>query len=588
MPWDFVDGMTQENIEEFVAPLRSGLLDAQEFETVHRRKDDSTYPVAVHLQFMRDETPPVFAAIIQDITERNRQLETLLLRDRAMAAVDVGVIITDAMQNDNPIVYVNEAIGKMTGFAASEMMGRNPRFLQGDDHDQPELDLIRDAIAKVKSVQVILRNYKKDGTLFKDEVTISPILDEDGEATHFIGVQRDVTARLDTDARLLHAQKIDAIGQLSGGIAHDFNNLLSVITGNLEFLSTDIHDERLREFVDEADSAARMGARLTSRLLRFARQSALEPTVIDVNKQVLDALELLRSTIGENVSLSSSLSDQLWTTRADPSEVENTVINLAINARDAMPVGGRICVETANVHVGEEDRASELGMIPGDFVRLTVEDNGTGMSEAVKARIFEPFFTTKDTGRGTGLGLASIYGFAKQTGGHVSVYSEVGHGTKINVYLPRYTQHIPDHTHQKPAPEVELHTGDARILVVEDNDMVRKVTIRRLHALGYETLQAENGLVAIEILERETNVALILSDVVMDGGMSGYDVVRWVQKNRSASNVLLTSGFSEQLTKVTEVNVQNLQVLQKPYSLSELQQAVAAALEQAPAAVFEP
>lgn len=579
MPWDFVEGLTQENIEELIAPLRSGALDTLEFETVHRRKDGSTYPVVVHLQFMRDETPPIFAAIIQDITVRNQQIEHLLLRNRAMATVDVGVIITDARQEDNPIVYTNAAIERMTGFAASEMMGRNPRFLQGDEHDQPELDQIRDAMEKAQSVQIILNNYKKDGTLFKDEVTISPVFNEDGEATHFIGVQRDVTERLDTEARLLHAQKIDAIGQLSGGIAHDFNNLLSVIIGNLEFLSMGVHDEQLREFVDEADNAAKMGARLTGRLLRFARQSTLEPTVVDVNKQVLDALELLRSTIGETISVSSSLSDKLWATRADPSEIENTVINLAINARDAMPEGGRITVETANVHIGEEDSDNDLELLPGDYIRLSVEDNGNGMSEAVKTRIFEPFFTTKEIGKGTGLGLASIYGFAKQSGGHVNVYSEVGHGTNVNVYLPRHKQHETDRADREQPSMVELYTGDSRILVVEDNDMVCKVTVKRLRALGYETLQAENGPLAVEILERETNIALILSDVVMEGGMSGYDVAAWIQKNRPGCKVLLTSGFSEQLAEETDVNVQSLHVLQKPYSLAELQQVVEAALE---------
>jgi len=579
LPWDFVVGLTQENIEQLVAPLRSEQLDVQQFETLHRRKDGSTYPVSVQLRFMREETPQVYAAIVQDITERNRQLEDLLLRDRAMATVDVGVIITDAQQEDNPIVYVNDAMQSMTGYTANEMLGRNPRFLQGDDHQQPELDRVRDAIDNAESIQVLLRNYKKDDTLFYDELTISPVFDDHGKATHFIGVQRDATVRLDTDARLLHAQKIEAIGQLSGGIAHDFNNLLSVIIGNLEFLSMDLSDAKLREYVDEAVNAAKMGARLTNRLLRFARRSTFEPIVVDVNKQVLDALELLNSTIGETITLSSSLDIELWPTRAEPSEIENTVINLAINARDAMPDGGHITVKTANVQFCEADLDDDLGLIPGDYIRLSVSDNGTGMSEVVKARIFEPFFTTKEIGKGTGLGLASIFGFAKQSGGHVNVYSELGHGTTVNVYLPRHNIQMTAQAEPENSSVVTLRTSNKRILVVEDNDMVRKVTLKRLRALGYDTLQAESGPAAVDLLENEKNIELVLSDVVMDGGMSGYDVAQWIQINRPSCNILLTSGFSEQLAEKSELDVASLRVLQKPYSLAELQQAVEVALE---------
>lgn len=390
-----------------------------------------------------------------------------------------------------------------------------------------------------------------------------------------------------TQSKLAITRRLDAIGQLSGGIAHDFNNLLSVITGNLELLSMELRDINLQEFINEADNAAKMGARLTGRLLRFARQSTLEPIVVDINKQVLDALEILRSTIGENISLSSRLHSHLWTTLVDPSEVENTVINLVINARDAMLDGGRITIETSNVHIAEEDVDGDFEVTPGDYVQLSVQDNGTGMSNVVKSRIFEPFFTTKGPGKGTGLGLAGIYGFAKQSGGYVNVDSEVNKGTTIQVCLPRHTQPATIDTQPGKPINIVLQNTKIRVLVVEDNDMVRKVTLKRLQALGYEVLQAENGPAAVHLLECETNIALVLSDVVMDGGMSGYDVARWVQINRPACNVLLTSGFIKQTADKTEVDLESLRVLHKPYCLAELQQAVVTALQQAPAVYIE-
>ncbi len=577
MPWDFVEELTSLNIEALIAPLREGTLDAQVLETVHRRKDGSTYPVATHIQYMASQTPPVYTAIVQDITDRIRQEEMIKLRDRAIEALDVGVSITDATSPNFPIVHVNRALCYMTGYSSEELLGQGVVMLQMDDQHQPELKKVHEAQAKGEPVHVILKSTRKDGSHYMDDLSLSPVHNEAGELTHYIGINRDVTEKLETETRLRQAQKIDAIGQLSGGIAHDFNNLLSVITGNLEFLTMTITDETQRNCIDEADKAAQMGARLTRRLLTFAKQGQLDPVVLNANEHVLNALELLNSTIGETIDLRSYLSPDLWRIHADPSEIENTVVNLVLNARDAMPDGGHIKVETKNVSFTNDHIYDDLEVSPGDYIRLSVTDNGSGMTDEVIERIFEPFFTTKGHGKGTGLGLASIHGFINQSGGYVRVFSELGNGTTIVLYLPKFSEVSAD---QKivNSKKLEPTNTDARILVVEDNEMVRNMTVNRLRVLGFIADQVCNGPEAVKFLQRDAQVDLVLSDVVMGGGMSGFDVAKWVKSNLPHCRILLASGYNEP-TQESDDPSKGLMILQKPYSIVELQNAIDAVLK---------
>ena len=294
------------------------------------------------------------------------------------------------------------------------------------------------------------------------------------------------------DQALRKSQRMEAIGQLTGGIAHDFNNLLTIITGNLELLEMEIESDEQRDLLSRANDAALMGARLTNRLLTFARRRRLEPVVLDLNDQVLSMAELLRRTLGETIALSTLLAPRLWSVQADPSEIENAVLNLAINARDAMPAGGKLVLETKNVVLDERDVATEVGVQPGDYVRLSVSDTGVGMSPEVLARVFEPFFTTKEPGKGTGLGLSGLYGFVKQSGGHVTVYSEVGKGTTVNLYLPRVTTGVEAMTTARGERAAAPLAGET-ILLVEDNAEVRRVSARRVRNLGYTVIEAENA-----------------------------------------------------------------------------------------------
>ncbi len=581
MPWDFVEGLTEQNLGELITPLLKGDLDAHVFETVHRRKDGSTYPVATHLQYMASQTPPVFVAIVQDITDRKQQAAAIELRENAIEALEVGVSITDATQEHYPLAYVNKALCKQTGYSAEELLNQNVKILQKHNRQQPGHLKIKQAQKNAEPVQVILESMRKDGSIYMDELSLSPVLNDSGELTHYIGITQDITERLEAEARYRQAQKIDAIGQLSGGIAHDFNNLLSVISGNLEFLSLEINEGAQRECLEEAEKAAQMGARLTRRLLTFAKQGTFEPEVLNINKLVDNVIELLSSTIGEAVSLSANLSDGLWNIHADPSEIENSVVNLVINARDALPKGGKIKVETANLIFKPNDIHNELKISPGEYVRLSVTDNGIGMSEELQARIFEPFFTTKDHAKGTGLGLSSIHGFVNQLGGFVRVFSEPGHGTTIVLYLPKHSEAT---AVAVPAsqPTLSVSSAGARILVVEDNSMVRKMTVKRLRALGYITEEASSGKEALQSIEEDPSIDLVISDIVMAGGMSGFDVARWVKDKLPRCGILFASGYNDPALENIDEQTARHTVLHKPYSVAELQDAVNAALESTP------
>ncbi len=309
---------------------------------------------------------------------------------------------------------------------------------------------------------------------------------------------------------------MEVFGQLTGGIAHDFNNLLTIVLGNLELLEPMLGAQEERDLLRRAADAAQMGARLTSRLLSFARRRHLAPAVLNLNDLVLGIAELLKRSLGERITLSTVLAVRLWPTLADPSEVENAVLNLAINARDAMPEGGKLVIETRNVTIDDAAAKLEPGLAAGDYVRIAVADTGTGMSADTLKRVFEPFFTTKE-GRGTGLGLSTIYGFARQSGGHVTIRSAPGAGTTVSLYLPREAERS-SARRSEPTVSIPLSENCETVLVVEDDANLRELTLRRIEGLGYVVLEAGDAETAIGILQREPHIALLFSDIVLGPG----------------------------------------------------------------------
>jgi CheY-like chemotaxis protein len=352
-------------------------------------------------------------------------------------------------------------------------------------------------------------------------------------------------------------------------VAHDFNNILTVILGNIELLETRLSAELDQGLAREAREAAEMGARLTDRLLTFGRRQLLETQQINLNQFVLEMTGLLRRTIGADIDLSTALAGDLWPTEADPAQVENAVLNLAINARDAMPSGGRLLIETRNVSLDARAVEPTPELQPGDYVVLSVSDTGHGMPESVKARAFEPFFTTKGAGKGSGLGLATIYGFVKQTGGHATIYSEVGKGTVVNLYFPRSKADSVEASAAGAASEISNGEGQT-ILLVEDDDRVRRLTTRRLEAMGYRVLEARNGVEGLELLAAGDKIDLVFTDLVMPGGLSGLDLLREVRTHFPGVAMLLTSGYSEDLVGSVSGTADDVLLLRKPYRQSDL------------------
>jgi PAS domain S-box-containing protein len=403
-----------------------------------------------------------------------------------------------------------------------------------------------------------------------------PIDDAAGELRFILGVLRDVTEGKALEDRVRELQRMDAIGQLTGGIAHDFNNLLAVIMTNVEMLREDVAASGGSvDLADEAIGAVARGAELVRRLLAFARKQHLDPSAVDINERLPGVAALLRRTLGEKVSLQVQLASDLWPAMIDPTQVDDALMNLAINARDAMAGGGTLTVETANVTLETDYTDLHADVAPGDYVLLAVSDTGSGMSPETIARAFEPFYTTKAPGKGTGLGLSQVYGWVKQSGGHIKIYSELGVGTSIKLYLPRAGAHAAA-APEPDAPE-PMAGGSETILVVEDNPDVRRAAVRQLQGLGYAVVEASDAREAIGRVREGLRFDLLLTDVVMPGGMTGYELAIEVDKLRPGTRVLFTSGYTE--LAAPSADAPRGALLSKPYRRIDLDRAVRQALD---------
>jgi PAS domain S-box-containing protein len=386
-------------------------------------------------------------------------------------------------------------------------------------------------------------------------------------------VARDVTDEHDRDERLRQSQKMEVVGQLTGGIAHDFNNLLTIVIGSVEMLQRGLREEdtKLRRRADTAMEGAKRAAALTHRLLAFSRRQPLEPKVVEPNRLVSGMSELLQRTLGEQVAIETVLAAGLWRTQADPNQLENALLNLAVNARDAMPAGGKLTIETANIHLDEAYAEARSEVAAGQYVMFAVTDTGSGMTPDTMARVFEPFFTTKPVGQGTGLGLAQVYGFVKQSGGHVAIYSEVGEGTAVKLYLPRLRGAVrPD---AEVAPEqtndMERSRGET-ILVVEDEAAVRAFTVEVLEDLGYRVLAAEDAEAGLMLLEGAPEVDLLLTDVVLAGGVNGRQLADEAVRRRPALRVLFMTGYTRNAIIHNGRLDEGVQLISKPFTVASL------------------
>ncbi len=510
---------------------------------------------------------------IRDITVRKRAVEELRMRDRAIQEVSQGILISDPRLPDNPILYASPGFTRLTGYERDDVVGRNCRFLQGKDTDPASTTELREAVRGGRSCAVELLNYRKDGTPFWNSVEISPVKDVDGPLTHFVGVLTDVTARRQLEGQFLQAQKMEAVGRLAGGVAHDFNNVLSVILSYAQLLCDNLNpDDPMRADVEEILKAGQRAADLTKQLLAFSRQQVLEAKVLNLNEVIAGMEKMIGRLLGADIEVTILPAPRLGNVRADSGQLEQIVMNLAVNARDAMLLGGHLTIETANRDLDEDFARAHHDVRPGPYVELAVSDTGIGMDRATLARIFEPFFTTKDKGKGTGLGLAMVFGTVKQSGGHIFVDSEPGKGTTFRILLPEVGGVVPVPIHVPATRETERIGGT--ILLVEDEDQVRILARNILRRQGYVVLDASNGGEALLICESHgANIDLLLTDVVLPR-MSGRQLAERLAPIRPAMKVLYMSGYTDDAILQHGILDSGVAFLQKPLTPGSLMRKV--------------
>lgn len=466
--------------------------------------------------------------------------EELSLLDVAMNSTNVGFCFASASE-DQPLIYVNDAMVDISGYEKTELIGENCRLLQGPETNPEDVSRIRNAIAKGEQIGLTIRNHRKNGEPFWNELLIAPVRDQAGKLTHFVGVSHDVTGRVEAESQLLRAQKLDAVGQLAGGIAHDFNNYLTVICANAELIEKTGSDPQAAGLAKQILDAGERSAELTRHLLAFSRRQILVPEVLDLNRVILDMDPLLRRTLGENISLETVTAGGLGMVTADRARIEQVLLNLVVNARDAQPDGGRITIETGNVFLDTEYADHNLGATSGRFVMIAVSDEGTGIPSDVLDRIYDPFYTTKAHGS-SGLGLSTALGIVQQSGGLIRVYTEEGSGTTFKVYLPQ----VRGEAQAKPTPPVDTMTDfSGRILVVDDQPMVLGVTVQMLEQLGFNVDSVCNAEDALDLLDKVgEQIQLLLTDVMLPG-MSGRELAEIAQAKFPSLKVLYMSGYTE-------------------------------------------
>lgn len=541
------------------------------FELEHRvKRPDGTFgwtlSRAVPLFDEQGEITEWFGAA-SDVTGRHLSEEKL--RDSESKYRSVIDTATDAIiviDDRGTIEIVNPATSKIFGYTAGELIGQNVTILMPAEaaakHDECLADYLRTGAAKIIGIVREVEGRRKDGSIFPLDLAIGEW--HDGKS-RFTGIMRDISERKTTHQALADASRLEAVGQLAGGVAHDFNNLLAIIAGNLELAIPKISDEVARNLIQRAMNAAEIGASFNRRLLALAMKRKLLPRALLINERVINTAALLSRTLGENVEIVLNLAQDLWLTLADPGEVDSTLTNLAVNARDAMVSGGRLEISTRNIVI-DALAARRHAVAPGEYVQLTVSDTGPGMAPEVLRRAPEPFFTTKDAGSGHGLGLSSVFSFAKQSLGFTTIISEVGKGTSVALHLPRY---------KGPAAgsglddQITMNGEGELVLVVEDDDEVREMTLKRLEALGYAVEEARNGPEALGKLNQSHPIGAVLSDVVMPGGMSGYDIGRWIAENRPNVKLVLCSGYNEG-DRAADRPLEGVKILNKPYTRQQL------------------
>jgi PAS domain S-box-containing protein len=558
--FDSTRNVRDYNKAEFVAPERrqtaQGLfreLYADETQISPRetrllRRDGSIFDAEVAASSFSDAGGRSIQVVLRDITQRKRDQAENARLIRAIEQVQESIVVTDPEAN---IVYVNPAFERISGYGREEVLGKNPRILKSGRQSPAFYAALWKSLKSGESWNGRFLNRAKDGRLFTEEATISPVANRNGEIVNYVAVKRDVTVETELQEQLHQSQKMDAIGRLAGGVAHDFNNMLMVIVSYADLIESSLPDDNpLRQHTRQILHAAERSAALTRQLLAFSRKQVLTPQILNCNVILTETISMIRRIISENIDLKCNLAPELWNVKADADQIVQVILNLCVNARDAMPNGGSLVLATRN-HYAESG-----------FVEITVTDSGVGIPLEIQSKLFEPFFTTKERGKGTGLGLATVYGIVQQSGGSIRVDSSPGHGSAFTVHLPRCLEvaALPDSPIQRPS----LNDGSL-ILVVEDENALREALAAHLRDHGYRVLVASDGIAALDILAENPNISILISDLIMPR-MGGLELARIAVARIPGLRCIYMSGYADQASGEGLESV----LLQKPFTMELL------------------
>ncbi len=556
------------------------------------RKDGTRFWAMVVVDAIRDgDKVTGFAKITRDVTAYRDAMLSALESERRFRILVQGV--TDyaiyMLDPEGRISNWNTGAERIKGYTAEEAVGEHySRFFTPEDIEaRTPWKALETAASKGLFTGEGWR-VRKNGSRFWANVALHAVRDDAGELIGFAKVTRDMTEQREAQQELershqalVQAQKMEAVGQLTGGLAHDFNNLLTGITGSLELMQARLAQGRINElerYITAAHGAAARAATLTHRLLAFSRKQTLEPKPVDANRLITDLEELIRRTVGPAVTMETALAVGLWPCFCDPHQLENAILNLSINARDAMPQGGTLTIETANTWV-DEQAAALRDMARGQFVAISVSDTGVGMAPDVAARAFDPFFTTKPAGQGTGLGLSMIYGFAKQSEGQVRIYSEVGQGTTVKIYLPRHPGDTVEYPAETETRELPRDGAGEIVLVVDDEPTVRMLVGDTLTELGYRSIEASDAAAGLKVLESDVHVDLLITDVGLPGGMNGRQLADAARAQRPGLKVLFITGYAENAAVSNGHLEPGMHVVSKPFPIEKLARCIRSIIE---------
>ncbi|MFO8184157.1 MAG: PAS domain S-box protein [Candidatus Aegiribacteria sp.] len=575
------DYCDEENFAVMAGEIAEALADPEEFERAPFtaemvRRDGSVIQVEITGKVICSEAgdPIVLQGVTRDITERVTAEKEMA---RLMSAVEQAAEVFVITDTDGTILYVNPAFEEVTGYRREEAVGSNPRILKSGEHDEEFYRELWNTLTEGNTWTGRFVNRRKDGKLYTEEAVISPVRDPSGKITHYAAVKRDITEQLRVSAMLEHAQKMESVGRLAGGVAHDYNNMLSVIMGYTEMaLNRTDPSSALHADLTEVLSAAKRSADITRQLLAFARKQTVEPKVLDINDTLEAMLRMLRQLIGEDIDLVWCPARSVWPVMIDPTQVDQILANLCVNARDAIHGVGKVTIETANVTMDKDRAADHQDASPGNYVMLSVGDTGRGMKRELMQNVFEPFYTTKDTGSGTGLGLATVYGIVRQNDGFIDVSSEPGRGTVFRIYLPRY-EGSPDDISRSDGEDMITGKGEI-LLLVEDEPAIRDMGELMLRKLGYEVISTGTPDETIEMVREHTGrIDLLITDIVMPG-MNGRELADRLQELYPELKLLFMSGYTADVVAHHGVLDDGLNFIQKPFTLRELSAKVHSAL----------